>query len=57
MYFELKDECIGSSSSHMMSLIIETTEPVFSLNHVLDPGLRYCIGIAAVTGTGIGEFS
>ena len=59
VYFNLLEaECppttIGTSSSHMVSFI--GTEPQFVITD-LDPGLQYCVGVAAKTGAGLGDFS
>lgn len=52
------DECISfNSSSSYNRVSVQTMQPLFSLTEVLDPGLRYCIGIAAKTTAGVGQFS
>lgn len=58
VYFELVQECLENSNfENGGNVSVEAIQPVFSLTGLLDPGLQYCIGIAARTGAGIGPVS
>lgn len=58
VYHELEEDCPlpNVNSSNQSSVSVVKREPVFSITD-LDPRREYCIGIAARTGAGIGEFS
>ena len=57
LYYELLDEdCPPTTTSSSRRVSFKGIEPQFVITD-LDPGLQYCVGVAAKTGAGRGDFS
>ena len=57
VYYELLDEdCPPNTTSSSRMVSFKGIEPQFVITD-LDPGLQYCVGVAAKTGAGRGDFS
>ena len=57
VYYKLLDEdCPPNTTSSSRMVSFKGIEPQFVITD-LDPGLQYCVGVAAKTGAGHGDFS